>query len=60
MFYWFVLVSFNTRAKVKHLGGGVRTFFCLLAFAIELQFLASCLVAKQLLQMKNGVAQFFG
>ena len=27
MFYWFVLVSFNTRAKVKHLGGGMRTFF---------------------------------
>lgn len=31
MFYWFVLVSFNTRTKVKHLGGGVRTFFCVSA-----------------------------
>ena len=26
MFYWFVLVSFNTRTKVKHLGVGVGTF----------------------------------
>lgn len=55
MFYWFVLVSFNLN-KSKTFGWGSEDIF-LLARVIEFQFSASCLVAKQLLQMADGVAQ---
>lgn len=55
MFYWFVLVSCNLN-KSKTFGWGSEDIF-LLARVIEFQFSASCLVAKQLLQMADGVAQ---
>lgn len=57
MFYWFVLVSFNLNKSKTFGWGSEDMFFCLLTRAIDVQCSASCLVAKQLLQMADGVAQ---